>query len=241
MLKIMCQGLKELIYPNICLSCKEKNINSSDLVCKKCLIKINFNLPPFCKKCGRQIDKKIIIDNKNICFKCRQINFNFDRAWSSCVYEGVIKDLIHQFKYKSKKSLEKLFSSLLLEFINNYHLDKNEIDIIVPVPLHKKKMREREFNQSEILAKYVSSALNKKMSTNNLIRLKDTPSQTQLDDHMRWKNVQGTFSLKNPLIFKNKSVLIIDDVLTTGATASEIALMLKKADANTVFLLTLAS
>ncbi|MEW6170502.1 MAG: ComF family protein [Candidatus Omnitrophota bacterium] len=240
MLKSIFQGLTELIYPKACLLCKEKITNSCDLICKDCLVKINPNLPPFCQRCGRRLNKNELINGKNICFKCHRINFHFDRAWSSCIYEGAIKDLIHQFKYNSKKSLEKPLSKLLLEFINNYHLPKDVIDIVVPMPLHTKKLREREFNQSEVLAKSVSDALNRKISVNNLIRLKDTPSQTQLDDQMRWQNVQGAFSVKDPSEFKNKVVLLIDDVLTTGATASEAALALKKSNANVVFVLTLA-
>lgn len=241
MLKSIIQGLAELVYPKTCTLCKEKISDPTELICQGCLGKINYNHPPFCQRCGRRLNKKEIVNGRNICFKCQRINFHFDRAWSTCIYEGPIKDLIHQFKYNSKKSLEKTFSKLLINFINTYHLPTDSIDLVVPMPLHTRKLREREFNQSEVLAKSIGTILNRKTSVNNLIRLKDTPSQTQLVDQERWQNVQGVFSVKDPSEFENKVVLLIDDVLTTGATASEAALALKNSNANVVFVLTVAS
>lgn len=242
MLRRFLQGFTELIYPKTCTLCKEKiPANSETLVCQSCLNKINHNQPPFCHRCGRRLLEKEIINNKNVCFKCTRTNFHFDRAWASCRYDGVTKDLIHQFKYNSKRFLDKILAKLLIEFINTYHLPKESIDWVVPMPLHTRKLREREFNQSEILARTVAEKLNLKISHNNLIRIKDTPSQTQLDDTSRWQNVQGIFGVKNPLEFHNKIVLLIDDVLTTGATASEAALALKKSHVSIVFVLTVAS
>ena len=115
-----------------------------------------------------------------------------------------------------------------------------KIDVVVPVPLHWKKKQERGFNQSELMAKKICRKLSLPISINNLHRVKNTLSQTQLSRLQRQKNVNNAFKVKNPDIFLEKNVLLVDDVLTTGITASECARNLKNAGAKEVYLLALA-
>jgi ComF family protein len=115
-----------------------------------------------------------------------------------------------------------------------------EIDFVVPVPLHWKKKQERGFNQSELMAKKICNELSIPISINNLNRVKNTLSQTQLSRTQRHKNVKDAFKVKNPGKFFHKNVLLVDDVLTTGMTASECAKSLENAGANKVFLIALA-
>ena len=231
----------DILYPKYCHICHNR-LKSNDLnnvVCLNCWSKIKKNLPPFCRRCGRNI--KNIHIAKNICAGCRRTNYSFDRALSPCVYEGVLKELIYQFKYGSRDYLGKTLSRLLIDFIKEYNLEVSLFDLIIPVPLHKRKLREREFNQAQILSEYLAAGLGIELSTKELIRVHDTRTQTELTDRQRWDNLSGCFAVSRDNKVKGKNILLIDDVLTTGATCSEAAAALKGAGAAVVFVLTLAN
>jgi len=237
----LLRGLVDLVWPKRCLACKKGlGSNSVDnLVCRECWAKIKRNLPPFCYSCGRHLEKKNL--SKNICPACIKEQPYFDRAFSPCVYEGVLKELIHSFKYQGKDYLGSTLSKLMNEFIQEYNLPMDFIDFIIPVPLHKTRLREREFNQAEILAKFIAGQFHKELACQQLQRQRYTPSQTELTPQQRLRNVQNSFSVTQNYAFKSKNILLIDDVFTTGATASWAAYALKQAGANIVFVLTLAS
>lgn len=231
----------DFIYPHACLLCREKMPYGStrELVCASCLDAVRRNSPPFCQKCGRKI--KGTYTSKNICRDCRQAHYHFDRAWASCSYEGAVKEMIHNFKYKNKIPLKKYLSQLMTEFIKEYRLPVNYCDYIAPVPLSAGKFREREFNQSTLLAENIARDFGINILKDNLIRVRDTPSQTTLDMPGRRENVRGAFALKKPEEVREKIILLVDDVLTSGSTASEAACALKGAGADVVFVLTLAN
>ena len=166
---------------------------------------------------------------------------HFDRAFSPYAYEGVIKELVHQFKYKNKDYLDKALSAFMINFIKEYNLPVDYIDYILPVPLHKNRLREREFNQAELLGKRIAEEFNKKLAGETLLRHVNTKTQTELDMRERMENVRGSFSVKDAALVKGKNLLLVDDVFTTGSTASECALALKNSGAGIVFVLTLAN
>ena len=241
MLRRLFNGLANLVYPARCLSCRSAldSHAAGDLICATCLGNIKRNTPPFCHYCGRQLEKKTLA--KNICRGCLKKNLHFDRAFSPCVYEGVAKELIHEFKYRSKEHLGKPLSTIMLDFIREYRLPVEFIDLVIPVPLAKNRLREREFNQSEILARHIAGELKKPLVTECLKRHRSTRRQTDLQPEKRFLNVSGSFSVTNAGEITGKNVLLIDDVLTTGATSSEAAGSLKNAGARIVFVLTLAN
>jgi ComF family protein len=166
---------------------------------------------------------------------------HFDRALSPTVYTGPIQELIQQFKYKGKDYLGELLSKLLLEFIRDYHLPLDDIDLIIPVPLHRTRLREREFNQALALGRPIARQFNKTITDAVLVRQKNTRTQTELAPALRLANVRGSFAVRDQALVTNKNILLVDDVLTTGATCSEAALALKNAGAKVVFVLTLAN
>ena len=237
----LLNSLLDIIYPRVCLVCKTRldKGHIDNLICKKCWVSIDKNLPPFCHSCGRRLEKRNF--SKNICPACIRTNSHFDRAFSPCIYDGALKELIHAFKYKGKDHLGKALSSLMIEFIKEYNLPIKYMDFIVPMPLHKSKLRERDFNQAEILSRYIAEEFNKGILKNNLIRHRFTKTQTELRNEERLLNVRGSFSVTDPDRVREKKLLLVDDVLTTGATASEAALALKQAGANIVFVITLAN
>ncbi|MCM8791580.1 MAG: ComF family protein [Candidatus Omnitrophica bacterium] len=227
-----------IVYPPRCLICK-KSISVEQRgkpICQICQNSIKKNLPPFCRYCSKHTE-----DDLPICSNCQNKNFYFDEAFSACVYEGVIKDIIHQFKYKNKDYLGKFLAEILIEFINTYKLPIREFDFVTAVPLHSTKMRQREYNQSLILARYIAKNFKVTLLKDALYKTKNTTSQTELDSQARLKNVIDSFRLNHKINFTDKSILLIDDVLTTGATSSEIARIFKSAGVRRVAVLVLAS
>jgi len=241
MLRGLFKGIKDLIYPNCCLACKNRidPAEARDLVCGGCWEKIEKNLPPFCASCGRRMDKASRA--KNICSSCLKFRFHFDRAFSPCAYTGTIKQLIHEFKYCGKDYLGEPLGSLMNKFIKDYRLPIEYLDFIIPVPLHKIRAREREFNQAQVLSEQVAREFNKKVLPDVLLRSRPTRTQTELTFEDRRKNVENSFTVRDGELIKDANLLLIDDVLTTGATSSEAAKALKDSGARIVFVMTLAS
>jgi ComF family protein len=241
MLQRLIDGLIDIVYPKKCLACKDRlEINSAEeFICSKCREKIQKNTPPFCRHCGRYLNPKK--DAGNICAKCIRQPLSFDRAFSPCAYSGVIKELIHEFKYKNKPYLGKPLSEIMISFIREYNLPFSYADLVVPVPLHNARLREREFNQAEILSSHIAKELNINFSPAALFRKRSTRTQVDLKDEERFANVAGSFSINPKISVKGKNILLVDDVFTTGATTSEAAGVLKNAGAHIVFTLTLAN
>ncbi|MBF0522704.1 MAG: ComF family protein [Candidatus Omnitrophica bacterium] len=261
MLKRIWKGLLELVYPPNCFLCKNfipptedhtsKNVNewssgwdfvpshfpSREELCPGCLKLIEYNRPPFCLKCSRFLGEDI---RHPLCKECRLTKPHFDFAWGCCIYKDPLKDLIHKFKYSQKTLLRHTFLKFIRTFIADYHFDIHQFDFVVPIPLHSSRLRERGYNQSQILALGVAETFDISLSEHNLIRTRPTKPQIELSQKERWTNIRGAFRIKLPDKFKNKNILIIDDLLTTGATASEAAKTLKDAGAGTVGVLTLS-
>ncbi len=242
MIPRMINGLLDIVYPKTCVICKKKikgRGSIDNVICAECWRKVKKNLPPFCLRCGRNLHRNKSV--KNICVACVKKPPHFDRAFSPCVYEGTIKELIHEFKYKNKEHLGATLSRLMIEFIKEYNVPMEFLDLIVPLPLHKTRLREREFNQAEILSRHIAKEFNKEMSNDSLIRHRYTRTQTELTPDERIANVKDSFLVQKPEIIKNKNILLVDDVSTTQATSSEAAFALKESGANIVFVLTLAN
>ncbi len=242
MLRGLIKGFSEIIWPKRCLVCKDSVKEKAYIdgyICAGCWGKIKRNIPPFCYRCGRRLDSRSF--TKTVCPGCIKKSLYFDRAFSPCVYEGPIKELIHEFKYHNKEYLGATLSKLMIDFVREYNLPIDFVDSVIPIPLYKSRLREREFNQARILSDYVAREFGKPMLDGVLIRKRPTRTQTELEDNARFLNVKDSFALTREDATKNMNLLLVDDVLTTGATASEAARSLKSAGANIVFVLTLAN
>lgn len=156
------------------------------------------------------------------------LSTSFDVCFYPCIYEGKVRDMIHSIKYKDKRSTAYTMAAMIFEI-----LDKNpaKFDIIVPVPIHRKKLRKRGYNQSELIAKELSNIMNIP-HINAIERVRNTPSQVLFNGDMRWYNVKDAF--KCVINLEGKSVLLVDDVITTGATMCFCAEQLKNAGAKLV-------
>ena len=226
-----------LIYPPECLLCQGKLKNSSEILCDICRHSICFNTPPFCKKCSRHLARP---DEKNLCPQCHKKMPDFDQAWGAVLYNDPMRNLLHSFKYRKKTVLRYFFAELAVSFVEHYQIPVKNFDCLLPMPIHPTKHREREFNQTELLCKLLQEKFQIPLYTSILVRSKNTAPQAFLEEKERWTNVKDAFRIRKPLELKNKSILIVDDLLTTGATACEAAKTCKQAGANRVNILTLA-
>ncbi len=170
------------------------------------------------------------------CGDCREKPPKYDRAISAAIYETALAEAIHLFKYSKKANWSKPLGRLLHTRVSDF----GKLDVILPVPLHAKRLRQREFNQSLLLAREVSLAFGIPLQVNNLRRVRWTQPQIELNGDERRKNVRGAFEVKWPDQVQDQSILLIDDVFTTGATVNECARVLKKAGTEVVNVLTVA-
>jgi len=165
--------------------------------------------------------------------------YHFRNVWAMGIYDGILKECILLFKLGRRMMLLSGLVELLSDFARR-NIKIDEFDMLVPVPLHRTKARERTFNQSELLAKGLSLKLGLPCHANNLIKAKRLPQQSQLNKEERASNIKGAFRVVDKSLFKNKNILLIDDVFTTGNTLDECAKMILAAGAKGVSCLVIA-
>ena len=236
-LRAIPHGIFSLFFPAECRICDTPLEGFTRVpVCRTCL-----NAPApldaeyFCNSCNTPFLNDFPLDANGVCALCRSGLRGFDRAASFGFYEGTLRSLIHLFKYSGMRPLAGRLSRLLDRALP---IDER-YDAIVAVPLHWRRQWRRGFNQAELLAREVASRRQIPVM-NALRRRKATANQSGLTSAGRRRNIAGAFQPRAGISLAGKRILLIDDVMTTGATASACALALKKAGANTVSLLTLA-
>ena len=203
---------------------QELPVTLDKYLCDRCTRSIEPIRSPFCTHCGRPFDSRQGVDH--ICGRCQEDPFCFSIARSAGVYGHALKEMICQYKYKFRAELAVPLSRLLWRTLR-LHWNPEEIDCIIPVPLHNRRLRERGFNQSELmirqwpgLAWAQGIPLDKnKLSIRSLIRCRYTPPQTGLDRNQRTANLRHAFELTDPAAVQGRRVLLVDDVLTEGAAA----------------------
>ncbi|HAV62227.1 MAG TPA: amidophosphoribosyltransferase [Verrucomicrobiales bacterium] len=230
-----------LLYPEVCQFCNEQRASAGEgFVCSTCWSRagaIRFIRPPFCLRCGLPYDGAITTDF--ICGNCHGIKLHFTSARSATVAAGLVLEAIHRFKYQRHLWLEPFLADLLLRELKPW-LEAHAVDLLVPVPLHPVKRREREFNQSQRIAAAISRATGLPCSASCLKRVRETGTQTALSREQRAINVRKAFAINRSFPLNGKRVLLIDDVFTTGATANACARVLRSAGALDVAVWTVA-
>lgn len=205
----------------------------------------DFLFPPTCGMCG-EINKHYICNNcyENIkkikkCVINEYNNRNYSKHLYIFKYEGIIRNKIIEYKFEDKSYLHKMFAEIILSdkricnFIKKY-------EIIIPVPISKKRKKKRGYNQSELIANELAQKLKQKICTDIIIKRKDNRSQSELNKIERIKNVEGVYEINETLEVKNKKILLLDDIYTTGSTVNEIARKLKQNQVCEIGVLTLA-
>ncbi len=221
--------LLNLLFPSRCPMCDSKSDSHLyNPICSHCWSIIQKYDGPSCRVCGIPS----ISHQTTLCESCIKNKQPFSKILYYGLYEGALRKAIQLFKFSGIKRLSKPLGSLLLQ------LRIPKADVIIPVPLHLKRLRQREFNQTALMGRCLAKELKIPMIIDNLIKVRETPPQTSLKREERLKNVKKTFSAHESL--RDKDILLIDDVITTGATVKECSHLLMKAGAKSVTVAALA-
>lgn len=237
-LKLLLHQLVNYILPLRCLSCYELVVGDKGF-CAQCWNKLNFITKPYCKLCGYQFNLTIL--EGSICGKCIKQKPYFDNARSLLKFDQHSKEVIHAFKYYDRTELAEVFAKLIY---NKYNSEFADIDIIIPTPMYKLKRLLRMYNQAHILAKELAILVKKPLYPNLVIKTKWTKPQASLSKAERERNLSGSFKINARTLAKfsieNKTILLVDDVMTTGTTVQSCSKLLKAMGAKSVFVVTIA-
>ncbi len=221
------------LYPAECRVCKEfLGATSIPYICNNCWQDIQFLEAPWCDICGTP-------GINGLCEACATAPPRYGKLRTLAFYQTTLQQAIHFFKFEKKK----VFARPLTELINA-HMPSDcniaEYDFILPVPIHKKRLRERGFNQATLLANGIAKTAGVPVLTDTLVRHRHTVAQSSLDREARQQNLIDAFEIRNPDIIRDKRLLVFDDVFTTGATIREAVSELWTADPAEIDVLTLA-
>ena len=222
-----------IIFPLHCSICSSGLApNNKYFLCDDCRKKIKLITGTTCPICGDG-------GYTSPCQACRKRKPHYTKARARTEYEGVTRELIHKFKYGGQAHLAIPLARLISELVET-DVSLRRCELVVPVPLHSRKRRERGFNQSELLAENVVKRFRMRICKDELVRTVYNQPQINLDRPGRLKNVRGIFRVRRPDVFKAKRILLIDDVFTTGSTVNECSKVLVQAGAKEVSVLTVA-
>jgi ComF family protein len=235
-MNILLRGVLDLLYPPRCEACGRLR---REPVCEECRAQVEMVEPPLCRLCGEPFDPHA--QGAPMCERCRGRRLPFSIARSAAFYRGPLAGAIRRFKYDGQIVLARPLGSIMVEALNTAAggIDPSTVEVICPVPLHSSRQRERGFNQSQLLAEEISRAIGKPVSA-LLERVRPTAPQVDLPARARAENVRRAFAAKQGAGIAGRTVLLLDDLFTTGATLTECGRALKTAGAADVRVLTLA-
>ena len=216
-------GVCDLIYPPVCLGCGQAG---NEYLCAKCIEKIDVIKLPFCRKCGSPCES-------SICFECKTREYVFECACGAGIFEGVLREAIHAFKYKNHIMLADPFAEIMARCLPNTHLAA-KVDLVMPIPIHSSRKLERGFDQAVELTRRFCRLVSLPAEYDVLYKHKKTRHQVELSLELRAINLAGAFRVRNAEKIRGKRILLIDDVFTTGATLNEAARTLLDAGAKSV-------
>ncbi|MDI6799993.1 MAG: ComF family protein [Actinomycetota bacterium] len=219
-------SLIEVIYPIRCVICKR---GGGEIICSSCRDNLPLIEKPICRRCGKPTGADV-----NSCLDCRG-RFKFEKARSLGLFEAGLKEAVYGLKYKNRRSVACFLGEMAAPILADF----SDVDIATFVPLSRKKMKKRGYNQAELIASRIAEGA--PLPVLSLMeRTSEEMDQVSLTHKERQRNVKGVFKVIKPGAAAGKNILLIDDVFTTGATADECSKVLLKAGAAKVDLLTIA-
>lgn len=233
MVSVLAQLIKlrraalDVLFPQFCVNCGK----AGAYFCNSCLQSMPYLEPPLCPQCGRPQALG------ELCWVCHNWHTDIDGIRAPFRFEGIIRIAVHELKYRNLRAISDKLAEMMSEYLKDNSLP---CDVLIPVPLHDRRLRERGYNQSVLLAKELGKILGLPVDENSLVRDKFIlPQARTASVDERRRNVTGVFSYRGNGV-QGKSVLLIDDVATSGATMDACASVLKSAGAATVWGLALA-
>ena len=240
---LVAQDLFAALFPSDCRLCGTPLANISRLpVCTGCLLAMAPIAGETCDICGERLPGLQLAAETSACRACQESRPIFTRAAAYGSYQSELRDLIHLLKYEQVVPAAGVLSKMLAEAIDKFGFSSASM-LVIPVPLHRSKRRARGFNQAELIARAALKqlrSLDAELATNVMERCWDTVSQIGLTRPQRAENIRGAFRVVHLNRVAGREVLLVDDVLTTGTTASECARILRKAGATKVWVATVA-
>lgn len=231
-------GILGWVYPDVCQACQTQAATSSNgYVCSNCRRAVHFIRPPFCERCGLPFEGNLTSPFE--CSNCSNLELHFDAARSAVLARGLVLQVLRRYKYQQAVWFEQFLADLLIHAAIPA-VAACDWDLIMPVPLHPVREREREFNQAARLARHLSRATGIPVDRGCLQRTRPTQTQTLLTREQRLRNLRGAFALGSRTAVSGLSCVVVDDVLTTGATTSACARALKEGGARKVCVWTVA-
>ncbi|WP_249548981.1 ComF family protein [Anaplasma phagocytophilum] len=230
-LRVTVQELVEVFFPRSCVNCGD-NTGKDATICVSCINSVKFLQGSFCIKCGKNLEQ-----NTSMCIRCAAFNSHLSALESVFEYDDISKNMVLQFKFYGDISNIKIYAGWMFE---KGKALLARADLIVPVPMHCMRLRQRKYNQSVLLARALSKLCGIPLEVFTLNKAKNTTPQSHLPASKRLKNVWNSFAVTNSVLFRGKVVVLIDDVVTTGASLQECARVLKNSGATEVIGLTLA-
>ena len=223
-----CLGV---LYPQTCCFCGKV---CKTTICTECEEHIQYIQEPICKKCG----KPIRYEEKEYCGDCKDAKFYYEQGRSIWIHTGKVRWSIYQFKYHNRRIYGKFYAQELFRLYDEW-IRRNEINVIIPIPLHRRRHRKRGYNQAEILARELGKLTHIPVNAKAVVRVRNTKPQKQLSDRERRKNLKDAFRITKHWN-REKNVLLIDDIYTTGNTIDSVAKLLREKGANKVWFLTIS-
>ena len=233
-LRALGGALLDFGVPPHCSLCKAPLEEHERVVCEGCWSKIQVITGPYCAACGSPSDVPA-----STCNHCENRTLRFDRARILSPFDETIQGLIHQLKYRGKRSIGQRLGIMLGALLASDG-DSGDLDMIVPVPLHPSRKKERGYNQIALVAYAMEARLGIRVRTDLMTRTRRTATQTKLNAEERAKNVAGAFQVTCPESVRGQEILLVDDVLTTGATVNACTQALLDAGAKRVSMAALA-
>jgi ComF family protein len=236
-MSLFFKALFQFFLPPQCYCCEMFLPEGQQGLCADCLSAIHWIEPPFCSRCGIPFPSRE--EKDHLCGVCSEGERYFTMGRAPGCYEGSLREAVHRWKYEGKIHLSPLFGEWMVKCFFQ-HWETNLFDLLIPVPLHPQRLRERGFNQALLLARELSLRTGIPCRKRVLEKRKPTLPQVNLSGRERERGVKGAFHLAEGKEVREKVILLIDDVYTTGTTANECSKVLMAGGAKRVDVLTLA-
>lgn len=208
-------AFNDLLFPRRCPICDE--IVKAIEVCDECSKKVSYIRQPVCFKCGKQLEE----DEREFCHDCTIRKFSYKRGVAAFSYSDGIKRSMYAFKYNNRREYADYYAATLVREFGNV-IKSFGAEVLIPVPLHSKKLCKRGYNQAEVLARHISRLINIPVDDNFITRIRNTVPQKELKEKERIDNIKNAFQIRNNSLKYNK-IILVDDIYTTGTTIDECA------------------